>query len=165
MPANDRSSAPVVPHATGVTGDAEQQERLLAAVRDGEGRVTSQRRIVVEELVRLGGHCTAEELLQASAQRVDSIEPSTVYRILEALEAADAVYHVHFGHGTGVWHLAGTEHHHAVCDRCGAVVEIDHDVLEPVRGRLDVEYGFVLDLRHFALAGRCRRCRTASPGG
>ena len=152
-PLADRRSGDAAATATGAP-----HERMLAALRDAGGRVTSQRRVVVEELVRLGGHCTAEQLLQASTQRMDSIEPSTVYRILEALEGAGAVYHVHFGHGAGVWHLTGTDHHHAVCDRCGAVVEVPREMLEPLRLGLQAQQGFELDTRHFALAGRCRVC-------
>jgi Fur family transcriptional regulator, ferric uptake regulator len=157
VPATEGSAAGAPDHG----GSDDRHERMLTALRDAGGRVTSQRRVVVEELVRLGGHCTAEQLLQASAVRMDSIEPSTVYRILEALERAGAVYHVHFGHGAGVWHLTGDDHHHAVCDRCGAVVEVAHEMLDPLRDRLLAEQGFRLDTRHFALAGRCRRCASA----
>lgn len=132
--------------------------RLLDAARDVGGRVTAQRSVVIEELVRFGGHCSAEQLVRASTARLSSIEASTVYRTLEALASAGELYQVQFGHGAGVWHLAGPVHCHAVCDGCGALTDIGEGLVAPLRRQVDVEFGFTLDLTHHALVGRCRDC-------
>lgn len=132
--------------------------RLLAAARDVGGRVTAQRSVVIEELVRFGGHCSAEQLVKASSARLASIEPSTVYRTLEALASAGELYQVQLGHGAGVWHLAGPIHHHAVCNGCGALLDVGEDLVAPLRRQLDAELGFTLDVTHHALVGRCRAC-------
>ena len=47
-----------------------------------------------------------------------------------------------------------------VCDGCGAVEEVPDEVFADLRGRLQAEFGFALQPRHFAVTGRCRACAT-----
>ena len=42
---------------------------------------------------------------------------------------AGVVTHVHLGHGRAVYHLTDRLHHHAVCEACGAVIQLAGDVL------------------------------------
>ena len=131
---------------------------MLDALRASGVRITAPRRAVVTALVEADDHLGADEL----AARVASAEPdvhlSTVYRTLDALERIGVVTHVHLGHGRAVYHLTDRLHQHAVCEDCGAVVELPDDVLDDVRARLRRETGFEVDPHHFALVGRCGSC-------
>jgi Fur family ferric uptake transcriptional regulator len=140
-----------------------QVDDVLALVRERGGRVTTPRRAVIQAL--LGGegeHLTAE----AIAERVQAAHPdvhlSTVYRTLEALEELGVTSHVHLGHGPSTYHLAGEAHHHAVCDRCGRVVELAADLFDDVGARVLAATGFEIAPEHFALSGTCRQCAGSS---
>jgi Fe2+ or Zn2+ uptake regulation protein len=85
---------------------------------------------------------------------------STVYRTLDALEHLGVVTHVHLGHGRAIYHLTDELHHHAACERCGAVLELPDTILDDVQATLERSYGFELDAHHFAFVGRCRTCAT-----
>ncbi|MGH9215831.1 MAG: transcriptional repressor [Acidimicrobiales bacterium] len=50
------------------------------------------------------------------------------------------------------------QHHHLVCDRCGAVAEAPADLLDAVAARLRREHGFVLDPAGTPLHGLCASC-------
>lgn len=121
-------------------------------------RLTAARRAVVEALVAANDHVTADDLATAVAEAAPDVHRSTVYRTLDALERLDVVTHVHLGHGRAVYHLTDHLHQHAVCEACGAVVELSDDVLQDVQVRLRRETGFEIDPHHFALVGRCAHC-------
>ncbi len=136
----------------------EQAEPILGMLRAQGGRVTTSRRAILEALLAVGGHVTAEGL----TARVQAVQPdvheSTVYRFLDELERLGVVDHVHLGHGPAVYHLATDTHHHLVCDGCGTVVEVPEELFGDLRGRLQTEFGFTLQPRHFAVTGRCSAC-------
>ena len=138
--------------------DKERFEAILSQLRVRGGRVTTPRRAIVLELLRAGGHITAEELAARVRARHPDVHESTVYRTLNTLSELGVTVHVHLGHGPAVYHLADESHHHLVCESCGAITEIPASVLGGMRGRLERDYGFRLDPFHFALSGRCSTC-------
>jgi Fe2+ or Zn2+ uptake regulation protein len=131
---------------------------VLGLIRSSGGRVTSARRAILQALIDHPGHATAEEITAAVQARQPDVHESTVYRFLEELERLGVVDHAHLGHGAAVYHFADDAHHHLVCERCGAVVEVPDRMLAPLRKRLRDDYGFDLRPRHFAVVGRCRAC-------
>lgn len=135
------------------------EEALVDQLRRRGVRVTAARRAVLEALADLGSHVTAEDLHQRVARRHPSVNPSSVYRTMDLLARLGVVTHVHLGHGPAQYHLADDEHAHLVCETCGAVVEIGPELSEPFARAVADRLGFELDLGHFALTGRCRRCR------
>jgi Fur family ferric uptake transcriptional regulator len=136
----------------------EEAEPILALLRARGGRVTTCRRTILETFLGVGGHVTAEDLTARVQRSQPDVHESTVYRFLDELERLGVVDHVHLGHGPAVYHLATDAHHHLVCDRCGAVVEVPEHVFADLRDRLETGFGFTLQPRHFAVTGRCRDC-------
>lgn len=137
-------------------------DELVELLR-GEGlRVTRPRRAVCEVLASShDAHLTASEL-QARAEEAAgaSIDLSTIYRTIDALEQAGVIRHVHLGHGPSVLHLADrSDHHHLVCEVCGRTVDVPLEELSGMITELEDRYGFVVDSVHFALVGRCSEHR------
>jgi Fur family ferric uptake transcriptional regulator len=118
-------------------------------------RVTPQRTQVLAA-VRALGHATPEQI----AESVSGVDVTTVYRTLELLEQIGLVRHAHLGHGAPSYRPAEDQHIHVVCHACGAVVDADPGLVEPLAQRLLAEDGFVLDRAHFTVFGRCRACAT-----
>ncbi len=146
------------------------QPDLVAALRWDGSRITRARRAVCQVLEGLGGeHVTVAELhSRASAALIATgapgrIDPSTVYRTIDALERLGFVHHVHLGHGPGIVHLSSAgDHHHLVCERCGRVVDVDRTEVDEAFSAINGRYGFGPASVHFALLGRCEACdRTA----
>jgi Fur family ferric uptake transcriptional regulator len=122
-------------------------------------RMTVQRRLVLDALQRARHHTTAEEIARQIRARHPQIDPSTVYRNLEALEELGYVTHTHLDDRITRWHRADVRRHgHLVCRRCGSEQEISMRLLEPLGRRLRAEQGFRADLAHSAIVGVCREC-------
>src|SRR6185295_11969326 len=58
-------------------------------------RRTAQRQMVYDTIVRLGGHCTADEITAELHRARPGFPRSTVYRALDALTASGSVYAAH----------------------------------------------------------------------
>jgi Fur family ferric uptake transcriptional regulator len=126
-------------------------------------RLTPQRQLVLEAVGALG-HATPDEV-HAEVQRTSSaVNLSTVYRTLELLEELGLVTHTHLGHGAPTYHPAHeADHLHLVCRDCGRVTEADVSVADDLVARIEEGHGFETDVRHFAIFGRCARCRKEHP--
>ena len=132
-------------------------------VRSFGKRMTVQRRLVLDALDRARHHTTADEIAARIRRQHPQIDPSTVYRNLEALEELGYVTHTHFEDRVTRWHRADAERHgHLVCRSCGAESEVPMSLLEPLARRIRAEHGFVADLAHSAVVGLCRDCAAAS---
>ena len=135
----------------------EAGDAAAALLRRAGCRPTAQRLLVLQALGG-GDHVSADEVLARARARYPAINPSTVYRTLDALERLGVVVHSHLGHGGGVYHLADERHQHLVCESCGRVVEVPDDVFAPLARTVRKRDGFTLQPGHFALVGTCRSC-------
>lgn len=140
-----------------------QVDRILDRLATSGGRRTAARQAIVEVLVADGGHMTADQVARRVQDRFPSVNISTVYRTLEALEEIDVIDHVHLGHGSAVYHLTDEDHQHLVCERCERVIELPTAKLKPFLQSISQDYGFEVDRRHFAIVGLCHDC--GGPGG
>lgn len=130
-----------------------------AAVRAAGRRMTRQRRLVLDALERTAHHTTAEEVVRLVRESLPEIDPSTVYRNLEALEELGLVSHTHFDDRATRWHRADIERHgHLVCGRCGAEQHVPLGTFDPLVAELRSTHGFRADLAHSAIVGLCRAC-------
>ena len=136
-------------------------ETLLDALRSQDLRVTKARRAVCAIIAqRHGEHLTAANILAAvDADPEARADQSTVYRTLDALEAAGLLAHSHLGHGPAVYHLASeAAHQHVVCSRCGATAAVPAGGLSSWLDDLRERTGFEVDPTHFAVTGLCPDC-------
>ena len=119
--------------------------------------------MVLEAIVRLGGHCTADQI----TEEVRSVRPdfprSTVYRGLDALTASGAVYAAHLGEGATHYELASGDHHHAVCKVCGGVLHIEEEMVANIENHLDTAHRFKPERTEVLVIGICDTC-SREPG-
>lgn len=138
-----------------------QTERLVNTLRESGIRLTTPRRAVIEALLLLDTHPTADDLVSLISERYPEVHRSTVYRTLDALTEAGMVSHVHLGHGGAVYHLVGSHDHlHIVCDSCDKVSHVDVAVLDDARRQVEELTGFRISPGHFAIPAECPDCLT-----
>ncbi len=122
-------------------------------------RLTPQRMMILSAIEDGEGHISAEEIYAQVAAKYSRVNISTVYRTLELLKRLGLVTETDLGDGRLRYHPVGKgHHHHLVCTECGAIVDLGESVLSPVKDVLLREYGFIADLRHLAIFGRCANC-------
>ena len=133
-------------------------EEVRASLRARGLRWTPQRRALLDVLGETDGHVTGAELVELCRARDAETTPSTVYRTLDVLEDLGIVRHSHGRDGREEFHVApASEHGHATCERCGAVLELGSDDVAGLAASLG-RRGFSVDLSHLAVGGACRDC-------
>jgi len=134
-------------------------------LRSTGGRMTAQRRLILETLESLGGHPTADEVYAVVQRRDPRLNPSTIYRTLAWLESAGLVSHCHLDAGPSGEHserydpVTPVEHHHFVCTRCGQVIEFLAPQLEPIKARFASEHNIIVEKAALTLYGQCATCK------
>lgn len=132
---------------------------IIRSLRAKGWRLTPQRQMLLEVLHQAEGHIDAETIWSILAERFPSISLSTVYRSLEDLCEMGAATETDMGRGRVQYHLASHGgHHHLICRKCGAVIDVPDDAVESLRQSLLAQYGFRIEGRHLALHGTCSNC-------
>ena len=126
-------------------------------------RRTAQRTMVYNAIVRLAGHCTADEITAELHKTQPRFPRSTVYRSLEALTASGSVYAAHLGEGPTHYELATGDHHHAVCQVCGGVLHIEQELVSQLEGHLEELHRFKPVRTEVLVVGVCETC-SRTPG-
>jgi Fur family ferric uptake transcriptional regulator len=135
----------------------------LADVLRSRGlRLTAQRQLVLQAVYELG-HATPDQVHSKVSDTAAGINITTVYRTLELLEELGLVTHAHLSHGAPTFHAVAEEQHvHLVCRKCQAIEEVPSEMLDQLADVLGKERGFLLDVGHVALFGRCAGCAGVS---
>lgn len=134
-------------------------DEAIAAFREGGGRLTGARRLVLEALFAADGPVSAEDIAGGLGGRLPRSDLTSVYRTLERLERVGLVRHVHMGHGPGLYELErGDEPEYLVCERCGRVDRVEAARLDPARAEIRRAVGYEARFSHFPIAGLCVRC-------
>ncbi len=137
----------------------QQYQRLC---REQNRRATVQRRMVLEAVLELDDHPTADQVYEALIGREPGIARTTVYRSLDELGRMGLISKAsHLGSAVR-YDARADHHHHLVCLRCDAVIDIDDERLDAVGAPDTSAFGFeVTDVR-VQLCGLCRSCRKPS---
>ncbi len=84
---------------------------------------------------------------------------ATIYRTLEKLATANLLTRVDFQEGKFRYEYVHDHHHHAVCESCGKVAEVQDKRLENVMENVNVGSGFSITRHALELFGLCRSCQ------
>ncbi len=127
-------------------------------------RSTRQRVAVSALLDRLDDFRSAQEIHEELRRCGDPIGLTTVYRTLQTLADSGEVDVLRTASGEAVYRRCATaeHHHHLVCRRCGAAVEIEGPAVETWARSIAERHGFS-DLSHTVeIFGLCRECGETS---
>ncbi len=142
------------------TRDADQDNRDL--LRGLGLRATPQRLGVLRAFRHANGrHLSADDVWQFVRAHEIGLDRSTAYRIVAGLTDAGLLKEVRFHDGVARFEVQTRHHHHAVCTRCGASVDVTNDAMNSLRKELMAAYGFVLTDDPQLLAGLCADCAPA----
>ncbi len=122
-------------------------------------RLTPQRLMILSAIENSNDHISADEIYSQVVAKYPNVNISTVYRTLELLTRLGLATETDLGGGRVRYHPADKgHHHHLVCRECGTVIDLDELLLAPLKDALLREHGFIANLRHLAILGRCVKC-------
>lgn len=142
-----------------VSATDEPVQRLRAAGL----RITTPRLEVLRALADGPSHIDADRIAAAVRARTGNISAQTVYNVLAALMAAGLVRRIEPAGGPGLYELrVADNHHHIVCRRCAATVDVDCAALPaPCLAPSDTN-GYLIDEAEVIYWGHCPACVAAS---
>lgn len=136
-------------------------------LRDQGGRLTSQRRLIIETLDALDTHPTAEELYQAAKQQAPDLHLSTVYRTLRWLEQEGFISARRFEEDNRQDRfdpVLPVDHHHFMCISCREVTEFDTEFIKSIKAQFEAATGAQIEHASIVLYGLCPKCQPDTPG-
>ena len=124
-------------------------------------KLTPERKVVLQEMLKSPGHLEAEELLFNLRRKRRHASRATVYRTLEILVDSGMVRKVDLGHGHSHYEMVAhhPHHEHMICLKCGKVIEFSDKEMEGDLNKLCKKSGFELTIHRFEIFGRCGKCR------
>jgi Fe2+ or Zn2+ uptake regulation protein len=131
------------------------------------GRMTPQRRMILEALEQLDSHPTAEELFNIVRQRNPDLHLSTVYRTLRWLEQEALISTCWFEDEPRQERFDPShadEHHHFRCTACNRVTEFDSPMLKILQTQFEKKFGGRVDSISLTLYGLCPDCNHEQRG-
>jgi Fe2+ or Zn2+ uptake regulation protein len=134
------------------------EDELSTALRERGMRVTPQRIVLHRALHELDRHVTADELLEAVADRLPNVSLPTIYATLDLLEELGMVRRVQRA-GTTLYDPRIESHHHLVCTICGSIEDLDSDLGTDGLERAAARHGFEHERIEAIVHGRCAKCR------
>jgi Fur family ferric uptake transcriptional regulator len=123
-------------------------------------RNTWQQTAVRDALEREAGFLSAQALHQRLLEAGSTVSVATVYRVLSRM-ADDGLADVHIDpDGQQLFRACGDEphHHHLICRRCGAAVEIVAPPVERWAAGVAREHGYTEATHVIDVIGLCPRC-------
>lgn len=139
----------------------ESREVVASALRERGLRLTPQRQAVSETIFGGPGHICAEHILEAVSARYPHLKmnKTTVYRTLDLLLELGLLSEHRCADGRAQYEPSSRgRHSHAMCRNCGALVEINPDLLSAFSAGLRSHHGFRADLESYPVYGLCSSC-------
>ena len=138
-------------------------DRIKKQLHAKSYKLTPQREATVRVLLENEeDHLSAEDVYLLVKEKAPEIGLATVYRTLELLTELKVVDKINFGDGVSRYDLrkegADHFHHHLVCIECGAVDEIEEDLLVDVEKIVERDWDFKIKDHRLTFHGICRRC-------
>ena len=126
----------------------------------GGGGLTRQRLVVLRVIEESGEHLTANEIFEAARRALPSISYATVYNSLRFLKESGLIREIGFGSGAASrFDRTGSRHDHALCTRCGKIVDFDLPETPTLMRAAARRSHFKPESIHLTLTGVCPECR------
>lgn len=124
---------------------------------------TRKRQAILGILAASKTRLTADDIFAACRKSL-SLNLSTVYRTLSTLAEKGLVTKAVEPDGKSYYSLAcgsiaKNHHHHLVCAKCKAIIELDECPLEELNEKISSETGFVITGHSMELTGLCPKCQ------
>jgi len=120
--------------------------------------LTKQREVVLQVIRDPSGHLTANEVFASAKQLLPSISFATVYNSLRYLKDAGHIAEIQFGNGASRFDRMTHRHDHAICTKCGKLVDIEMEHPKELV-KMAAKYSkFKPESLEFTLRGICPEC-------
>lgn len=133
-------------------------QRVMELAEIQDLRLTRQREVVLSVIRASCEHLTASEVFANAKAKLPSISFATVYNSLRFLKDAGHIAEINFGNGASRFDRMTARHDHAICTKCGVLVDIEMDHPADLVDRAAAMSNFKPEFIEFTLRGDCPDC-------
>lgn len=120
--------------------------------------LTKQRRAVLQVILDSDQHLTANEVFENARRILPGISFATVYNSLRYLRTEGMIGEVSFGPDATRYDRNLTRHDHAICDKCGKLVDLDLSIPKLLVRQAAEMSKFAAGTIELTLHGLCPQC-------
>ncbi len=138
------------------------KKRFLNFLTGKNLRITAQREVIVDTVFSTDQHFTAEELLEWSRAKDQSISRATVYRTLPLLTESGLVCEMDFGKDYKFYDPNYAEypnHNHIICQDCEKIVEFESEKISKIEDEISHRLGFSLKSQRLQITASCEELK------
>lgn len=120
--------------------------------------MTPQRYAILEFLMESRDHPTADDIFRALSPQYPSLSVATVYNNLKLFVDAGLIRELTYGDDSSRFDSDLSDHYHAICTRCGTMVDFDHPPVRDVEEAAAQRTGFLVQGHRLEVYGLCPTC-------
>ncbi len=120
--------------------------------------LTKQRQAVLQVIQESDEHLTANEVFEYSRRILPGISFATVYNSLRYLRSEGLIGEVRFGMDCTRYDRTLSRHDHAICSKCGSLVDLDLPVPDEFLRKGERLSKFKAESIEVVLRGLCPEC-------
>eukprot|EP01047_Picozoa_sp_COSAG01_P013498 COSAG01_NODE_636_length_14635_cov_18.612617_10_plen_140_part_00 len=126
-----------------------------------DSRYTSQKRMVVTEILKTRRHFELEDFLNKLHKQKKTFSRATIYRTIKQLLEAGLIQKITTQSGKVFYEPCRDQkqHDHLICKNCGKIIEIKEDLIENYLGKFCQNIGFKSEYRSLHVFGICQSCQ------
>lgn len=124
-----------------------------------ERRNTIQKELILNAVMEMHRHVTAEEVYNYVKNEHSTIGKGTVYRNLNILAGEGRVRKVEIPGGADCFDFMLKKHYHVKCIKCGRVFDVDMDEIKELESFIHDKQGFEFLDYDILFKGICRECQ------
>ena len=134
-------------------------EQAVAQLKKSDIRITPQRFAILEFLIESESHPTADDIYKGLVDRFPSMSVATVYNNLRLFTKIGFVQEMAYGDASSRFDFSSHRHYHAICEKCGKIVDTYYPGLEDVEAATEQLTGFKIKEHRMELYGICPECQ------
>ena len=120
--------------------------------------LTKQREVVLQVIRDEKEHLTANEVFDKAKHLLPSISFATVYNSLRFLKEAGLIAEISFGSGASRFDSMTSRHDHAICTKCGKLVDMEIELPAEIIDYAAEFSRFKPESMELTLRGLCPDC-------
>lgn len=109
-----------------------RKQELINRLKEKQLRVTPQRLAILEAIIKLNNHPTAENIITYIKKNHPTISIGAVYKILDSLVEADLLKRVKTENGIMRYDPFITKHHHLYCADSDKIEDYEDEELDQI---------------------------------
>ena len=133
-------------------------QRVMELTEIQDLGLTRQREVVLSVIQESVEHLTASEVFADAKVKLSSISFATVYNSLRFLKDVGHIAEIDFGNGARRFDRMTSRHDHAICTKCGKLVDVEMEHSADLVNQAAAMSNFRPEYIEFTLRGICPDC-------